>query len=53
MCIRDSFSAVLESFKAEAEAHGDDITFLNHNVCGKPTTYLQHCRCLLYTSRWV
>lgn len=38
------FSAVLESFKAEAEAHGYDITFLNHNVGGKPTTYLQHCR---------
>ena len=29
------FSAVLESFKAEAEAHGYDITFLNHNVGGK------------------
>ena len=26
------FSAVLESFKAEAEAHGYDITFLN--LCG-------------------
>ena len=38
------FSAVLESFKTEAEAHGYDITFLNHNVGGKPTTYLQHCR---------
>ena len=35
---------MLESFKAEAEAHGYDITFLNHNVGGKPTTYLQHCR---------
>lgn len=37
------FSAVLESFKKEAESHGYDITFLNHNVGGKPTTYLQHC----------
>ena len=37
------FSAVLESFKVEAEAHGYDITFINHNVGGKPTTYLQHC----------
>ena len=37
------FSAVLESFKVEAENHGYDITFINHNVGGKPTTYLQHC----------
>lgn len=37
------FSAVLESFKVEAESHGYDITFINHNVGGKPTTYLQHC----------
>lgn len=37
------FSAVLESFKTEAENHGYDITFINHNVGGKPTTYLQHC----------
>ena len=38
------FSTMLESFKAEAEAHGYDITFINHNVGGKPTSYLQHCR---------
>lgn len=38
------FSSVLESFKVEAEAHGYDITFINHNVGGKPTSYLQHCR---------
>ena len=37
------FSAMLESFKVEAEAHGYDITFINHNVGGKPTSYLQHC----------
>ena len=37
------FSAVLESFKVEAENHGYDITFINHNVGGRPTTYLQHC----------
>ena len=37
------FSAVLESFKVEAESHGYDITFINHNVGGRPTTYLQHC----------
>lgn len=38
------FSAVLESFKKEAELRGYDITFINHNVGGKPTSYLQHCR---------
>ena len=38
------FSNVLESFKTEAERHGYDITFINHNVGGKPTSYLQHCR---------
>ena len=37
------FSAVLESFKVEAEAHGYDITFINQNVGGKHTSYLQHC----------
>lgn len=38
------FSAMLESFKVEAEAHGYDITFINQNVGGKATSYLQHCR---------
>lgn len=37
------FSAMLESFKVEAEAHGYDITFINHNVGGKHTSYVQHC----------
>lgn len=37
------FSAMLESFKVEAEARGYDITFINHNVGGKRTSYLQHC----------
>lgn len=37
------FSSVLESFKVEAESHGYDITFINHNVGGRPTSYLQHC----------
>lgn len=38
------FSSMLESFKVEAEAHGYDITFLNSNVGGKTTSYLQHCK---------
>lgn len=38
------FSTVLESFKTESERHGYDITFINRNVGGKPTSYLQHCR---------
>ena len=37
------FSAMLESFKVEAESRGYDITFINHNVAGKKSTYLQHC----------
>ena len=37
------FSAVLESFKVEAENHGYDITFISHNVGGKHSSYLQHC----------
>ncbi len=38
------FSSMLESFKAEAERHGYDITFINHNVGGRMTSYVQHCR---------
>lgn len=38
------YARILESFKAEAESRGYDITFINQNVCGRPTTYLQHCR---------
>lgn len=38
------FSAMLDSLKVEAENHGYDVTFINHNVGGKPTSYLQHCR---------
>ena len=37
------FTTMLESFKAEAEVCGYDITFINRNVGGKPTSYLQHC----------
>ena len=29
------FSAVLDSFKVEAEKHGYDITFINHNISGR------------------
>ncbi len=37
------FSSMLESVKTEAERHGYDITFINRNVGGRPTSYLQHC----------
>ena len=37
------FSAVLDSFKVEAEKRGYDITFINHNISGKSMSYLEHC----------
>ncbi len=39
------FSPVLESFKAEAELHGYDVTFISSSMCAggqKAMTYLQH-----------
>ena len=38
------FSAVLDSFKVEAEKRGYDITFINHNISGKSMSYLEHCQ---------
>ena len=38
------FAAVLNSFKAEAESRGYDITFINHNIGSMNMTYLEHCR---------
>ena len=38
------FSTMLESFKVEAERYGYDITFINQNVGGRSTSYLQHCQ---------
>ena len=38
------FAAVLNAFKAEAERHGYDITFINHNIGTMEMTYLEHCR---------
>ena len=35
------FSAVLDSFKVEAEKHGYDITFINHNISGSTITMLR------------
>lgn len=37
------FSALLESFKAEAEKSGYDLTFLSNNA-KSGMTYLEHCR---------
>ncbi|MBQ6478995.1 MAG: LacI family DNA-binding transcriptional regulator [Erysipelotrichaceae bacterium] len=36
------FSKILESFQREAERFGYDITFINHAIAGKKTTYLKH-----------
>ncbi len=38
------FASVLEAFKSEAEKHGYDITFINHNIGWTGMTYLEHCR---------
>lgn len=38
------FSAVLDSFKQEAERRGYDITFINHNMGATRMTFLEHCR---------
>ena len=37
------FSAVLDSFKVEAEKRGYDITFINHNISDRSMSYLEHC----------
>lgn len=38
------FSTILEGFKAEAESHGYDITFINSHMGDQPSSYVQHCR---------
>lgn len=38
------FAAMLNAFKAEVEAHGYDITFINHNIGAQNSTFLEHCR---------
>lgn len=38
------FASMLNAFKAEAEAHGYDITFINRNIGLDSATYLEHCR---------
>ena len=38
------FATVLNAFKEEVEAHGYDVTFINHNIDTESATYLEHCR---------
>lgn len=38
------FSAVLNSFKVEAEKLGYDITFISHNIGNTPMTYYEHSK---------
>ena len=38
------FSTILEGFKAEAESHGYDITFINSHVGEHAASYAKHCR---------
>ena len=37
------FARMLNAFKMESEAHGYDITFINHNIGNREMTYLEHC----------
>ncbi|MCI2046116.1 MAG: LacI family transcriptional regulator [Faecalibacterium sp.] len=37
------FSGVLDAFKQTAEANGYDVTFINRNIGGHLTSYLEHC----------
>ena len=38
------FSTILDSIRVESEHRGYDITFINRNIGGTPSSYLQHCR---------
>lgn len=38
------FANMLNSFKAEVEEQGYDITFINNRIGGDEATYLEHCR---------
>lgn len=40
----DFLASLLESIKNEAEKRGYDITFINRNAAGRPTSYLSHCQ---------
>ena len=42
--LHEYFSAMLNSFKLEAESRGYDITFISQNVGVHPMSYLAHCR---------
>ena len=38
------FLWILDSFKTETEKRGYDVTFMNHHIAGKKTSYLNYCR---------
>ena len=38
------FASVLNAFKNEAENHGYDLTFINHNVGGDGRSFVDYCR---------
>ena len=42
--MHEYFSSLLNSFKAEAEAKGYDITFISNNIGQSKMSYLEHCR---------
>ena len=41
---QEYFSTIIEGFKAEAESHGYDITFINSHLGDQPNSYIEHCR---------
>lgn len=42
--MHEYFSALLNSFKAEAELNGYDVTFISNNIGQSTMSYLEHCR---------
>lgn len=42
--MHEYFSSMLNSFKAEAELSGYDVTFISNNIGQNTTSYLEHCR---------
>jgi LacI family transcriptional regulator len=42
--MHEYFSSMLNSFKAQAELNGYDVTFISNSIGQNTTSYLEHCR---------